>query len=222
MDNLFKVVGTWCGRPIIFKREKSKYPEQNPRSTREIRELKERRFCQARALTGSLVQTYRKNRGWLLPADVIKSMLRISIYLCKINLISVILVNTYKVFIHIYQKEKISDLYVNVNHALFKSCGNVKRGTLKSQFLRLSLARFFRDDKHAISRENLVIESLRNCDVRQVLCILTIFRRFKPKNVCILPKFSSFQSFQSEIILVKCCKEVMSLQSKFFFRIFRV
>ena len=52
-------------------------------------------------------------------------------------------------------------------------------------------------------------ESLRNCDVRQVLCILTTFCRFKPKNVCILPKFWSFQSFQSKIILVKCCKEVI-------------
>ena len=50
---------------------------------------------------------------------------------------------------------------------------------------------------------------LRNCDVRQVLCILPIFCRFKPKNVCIFPKFSSFQLFQSEIILVKCCKEVI-------------
>ena len=43
------------------------------------------------------------------------------------------------------------------------------------------------------SRKNLANESLRNCDVRQVLCILTIFCRFKPRNVCILPKFSSFQ-----------------------------
>ena len=78
-----------------------------------------------------------------------------------------------------------------------------------SKFLRLSLARFFREGKYAILRENLAKKSLRNCDVRQVLCILTIFCRFKPKNVCILPKFSSFQSFQSKIILVKCCKEVI-------------
>ena len=63
--------------------------------------------------------------------------------------------------------------------------------------------------KYAISRENLANESLRNCDVRQVLYILTIFCRFKPKNVCILQKFLSFQSFQSKIILVKCCKEVI-------------
>ena len=83
---------------------------------------------------------------------------------------------------------------------------------LTSQFLRLSLARFFREGKYAISRENLANNSLRNCDVRQVLCILTIFCRFKPKNVCILPKFSSFQSFQSKIILVKCCKEVIAPQ----------
>ena len=80
---------------------------------------------------------------------------------------------------------------------------------LTSQFLRLSLARFFREGKHAILRENMANESLRNCDVRQVLCTLTIFCRFKPKNVCIFPKFSSFQSFQSKIILVKCCKEVI-------------
>ena len=65
------------------------------------------------------------------------------------------------------------------------------------------------EGKYAISRENLANKSLRNCDVRQVLCILTIFCRFKPKNVCILPTFSSFQSFQSKIILVKCCKEVI-------------
>ena len=42
-----------------------------------------------------------------------------------------------------------------------------------------------------------------------VLCILTIFCRFKPKNVCIFPKFSSFQFFQRKIILAKCCKEVI-------------
>ena len=78
-----------------------------------------------------------------------------------------------------------------------------------TQFLRLSLARFSREMAYLPSRKNLANESLRNCDVRQVLCILTIFCRFKPKNVCILPKFSSFQSFQSKIILVKCCKEVI-------------
>ena len=77
---------------------------------------------------------------------------------------------------------------------------------LTSQFLRLSLARFFRKMAYLPSRENLANESLRNCDVRQVLCILTIFCHFKPKNVCILPKFSSFQLFQSKIILVQCCK----------------
>ena len=60
------------------------------------------------------------------------------------------------------------------------------------------------EGKYAISRKNLANESLRNCDVRQVLCILTIFCRFKPKNVCILPKVSSFQSFQSKKITVKC------------------
>ena len=93
-----------------------------------------------------------------------------------------------------------------------------KRGTFKSQFLRLSLARFFRDGKHAILWENLVIESLKYRDVRQVLCILTIFCRFKPKNVCILPKFSSFQLFQSGILLVKCCREVIvRLEVVYFF-----
>ena len=80
---------------------------------------------------------------------------------------------------------------------------------LMSQFLRLSLARFLREGKHAILQKNLANESLRNYDVGQVLCILTIFCRFKPKNVCIFPKFSSFLLFQSEIILVKCCKEVI-------------
>ena len=77
---------------------------------------------------------------------------------------------------------------------------------LTSQFLRLSLGRFSREMAYLPSRKNLANESLRNCDVRQVLCILTIFCRFKPKNVCILPKFSSFQLFQSKIILVQCCK----------------
>ena len=66
------------------------------------------------------------------------------------------------------------------------------------------------------SQKNLVNESLSNCDVMQVLCILTIFCRFKPKNVCIFPKFSSFQLFQSEIILVKCCKEVIVPLEYFF------
>ena len=65
-------------------------------------------------------------------------------------------------------------------------------------------------------------ESLRNCDVRQVLCILTIFCRFQSKNVCIFPKFSSFQLFQSEIVLLKCCKEIIVPLELLFFRIFRV
>ena len=55
------------------------------------------------------------------------------------------------------------------------------------QFLRLSLP----------SRKNLANKSLKNCDVRQVLCILTISCRFKPKYVCTFRKFSSFQLFQS-------------------------
>ena len=67
-----------------------------------------------------------------------------------------------------------------------------------------------REGKHAISRENLANECLRNCDIRQVLCILTIFRRFKPKNV--FPKFSSFPLFQSEIILVKCKEVIVPLE----------
>ena len=71
------------------------------------------------------------------------------------------------------------------------------------------VARFSCEMAYLPSRKNLANESLRNCEVRQVLCILTIFCRFKPKNVCILPKFSSFQLFQSKIILVKCCKEVI-------------
>ena len=80
---------------------------------------------------------------------------------------------------------------------------------LTSHFLRLSLARFSREMAYLPSRKNLANDSLRNCDVRQVLCILTIFCRFKLKNVCILPKFSSFQSFQSKITLVECCEEVI-------------
>ena len=83
---------------------------------------------------------------------------------------------------------------------------NVAKGysTKKSIFMHCIF-----EGKYAISRENLANESLRNCDVRRVLCILTIFCRFKPKNVCILLKFSSFQLFQSKIILVKCCKAVI-------------
>ena len=76
-------------------------------------------------------------------------------------------------------------------------------------YFRLTLARFSREMACLPSRKILANESLRSCDVRLVLCILTIFCRFKPKNVCIFPKFSSFQLFQSEIILFKCCKEVI-------------
>ena len=95
------------------------------------------------------------------------------------------------------------------NVLMHKSC-------LTSQFVRLSLARFFREGKYAILRENPANESLRNCDVRQVLCIKTFSAIFKPKNVCIFAEFSSFQSFQSEIILVKCCKEVSAPLKLFF------
>ena len=81
---------------------------------------------------------------------------------------------------------------------------------------------FHREGEHAISRENLANESFRNCDVRQVLCILTIFCRFKPKSVCISPKFSSFQLFQSEIILLKCWKDVIVPLELVLFRNIRV
>ena len=67
------------------------------------------------------------------------------------------------------------------------------------------------------SRKNLANESLRNCDVRQVLFIKTFSAVFKHKNVCIFAEFSSFQSFQSEIILVKCCKEVSAPLKLVFF-----
>ena len=40
-------------------------------------------------------------------------------------------------------------------------------------FLRLLLARFSREMAYLPSQKNLANESLRNCDVRQVLCILT-------------------------------------------------
>ena len=93
---------------------------------------------------------------------------------------------------------------------------------LTSQFLRFSLARFSRKMAYLPSRKNLANENLRNCDVRQVLCIKTFSAVFKPKNVCIFAKFSSFQSFQSEIILVKCCKEASVPLKLVFFRIFRV
>ena len=79
-----------------------------------------------------------------------------------------------------------------------------------SQFLKLSLACI-------PSQKNLANESLRNSDIRQVLCILTIFCRFKPQNICIFPKFSRFQLFQSKIILSNVVKKSLSLQSKYFF-----
>ena len=93
---------------------------------------------------------------------------------------------------------------------------------LTAQFLRLSLARFFRKMAYLPSRKNLAHESLRNCDVRQVLCIKTFSAVFEPKNVCIFAEFSSFQSFQSKIMLVKCCKDVSAPLKLVFFRIFRV
>ena len=59
--------------------------------------------------------------------------------------------------------------------------------------------------------------------LREVLSILTIFCRFKPKNACIFPIFSSFQLFQSKIIQgSKCCKEVIVPVELVFFRIFCV
>ena len=73
---------------------------------------------------------------------------------------------------------------------------------------KLSLPRFFHEGKHAILRENLANESVRQGDLRQVLCIITTFCCFKPKNVCTFAKFSSFHLLQSETILAKCCKEV--------------
>ena len=74
------------------------------------------------------------------------------------------------------------------------------------------------------SWKNLANESLRNCDERQVLRILTISCRFKFQNVCIFQKFSSFQLFQSEIeiIIAKCCREVIVSLELVFFQIFRV
>ena len=89
------------------------------------------------------------------------------------------------------------------------------------QFLRRSLWPDL-PEKWLISRKNLAKERLRNCDVRQVLCITAISYSFKPKNVCIFSKFSSFQLFRSEIILLKCCKEVSVPLELVFSRIFRV
>ena len=48
-------------------------------------------------------------------------------------------------------------------------------------YFRLTLARFSREMACLPSRKILANESLRSCDVRLVLCILTIFCRFKPK-----------------------------------------
>ena len=103
----------------------------------------------------------------------------------------------------------------NENVLMHKTC-------LMSQFLLLSLARFSRKMAYLPLRKNLANESLPNCDVRQVLCIKTFSAVLKPKNVCIFAEFSSFQSFQSEIILVKYCKEVSAPLKLVFFRIFRV
>ena len=86
------------------------------------------------------------------------------------------------------------------------------KACLTSQFLRLSLGRFSREMACSPSWKNLANESLRNCDLRYILCILTIFCRFKPRNICIFLKFSSFQLFLSEIVLVKCCKVIVPLE----------
>ena len=110
---------------------------------------------------------------------------------------------------------KTREFWKNTNVFWFKTC-------LTSQFLRHSLARFSREMACLPSQKNLPNVILRNCDVRQALCILTIFCRFKLKNVCIFPKFSSFQLFQSKIILANCCKEVIVSLELVFFRIFLV
>ena len=89
---------------------------------------------------------------------------------------------------------------------------------LRHSFSRLPLARISRKSDPTILRENLTNDSLGNCDVGRA----TIFCRFKTKNVCIFSKYLSFQLFQSEIILVKCCKEVNVPIELIFFRISRV
>ena len=108
--------------------------------------------------------------------------------------------NPYELYTQTYT-QKYSCLNPENSKKIRQKIVRMHKTCLTSQFIRLSLTRFFRESKHAISQENLANKSLRNCDVRQVcFAILTIFCRFKPKNVCTFPKFSSFQLFQSEII----------------------
>ena len=114
---------------------------------------------------------------------------------------------------------KIREFCKNTNVFRFKMAENfvMHKTCLTSQFQRLILARFFRESKCAILMENLANKSLRNCDVRQVLCLWVL----NPKNYAkpLLTKLSSFQLFQSKLILVKCCKEVSAPVESVFFRI---
>ena len=117
---------------------------------------------------------------------------------------------------------KITSVHLDSKVKNLTICPCTRVNFLVNAILVFSMARFSRKMAYLLSRKNLANESLRNCDVRQVLCIKTFSAVFKPKNVCIFAEFSTFQSFQSEIILVKCCKEVSVLLKLVFIRIFRV
>ena len=71
-------------------------------------------------------------------------------------------------------------------------------------------------------RKNLANESLRNCDIRQVFVHPNTEQFSAVLNPIYFSKFLSFQLFQSEIMLVKCCKEVIVPLELVFFRIFLV
>ena len=92
---------------------------------------------------------------------------------------------------------------------------------LTSQFLRLSLARFSREMAYLPSRKNLANESLRNCDIRQVLCILTIFCRFKHMEIFITTFLLIFHVYKALCFCgSKAVRVVKLIQQQSFFRVF--
>ena len=127
----------------------------------------------------------------------------------------------YKLFTQTYT-QKYS--YLNLRRKIRKksnSRGAVGHWLLYNiwQFLRLSLARFFREGKYAILREIWPMRALETVTSGRFCSSQwsqPIFCRFEPKNVCVFAKFSSFQLLQREVILLKCWKKSVPLLSSFF------
>ena len=81
------------------------------------------------------------------------------------------------------------------------------------QFLRLSLARFSCEMGCLLSLKNLAKKSLRNCNVRQVLCILYNFLPFQTQKTFVF--FQNSRVF-SCLNLKNLVKKSLSLWSKYF------